>query len=139
MEFIVPKFIEREAKIVGPLTFKQLIIVGTAGALCIFFYFTLPLGAFIVLAIIILGIAVSLAFVKIQHTPLPVLIKNFIAFIFKPKIYLWKKRNIASKVIIKSSKIKKPNEIPSGKESPLKVGLRRGKLEQLFTTLETKK
>ena len=88
MEFIVPKFIEREAKIVGPFTFKQFIFIGVAGGLCLLLYFVLPIFAFVVIAIILLGGAFALAFLKVEKTSLPIFIKNFFSFLSKPKVYL---------------------------------------------------
>ncbi len=42
MEFQVPQFTEHEAKILGPLTFRQIIYVGTGGGIGLFLYHTLP-------------------------------------------------------------------------------------------------
>ncbi len=92
-QFTVPQFIERETKIVGPLTFKQLIVLGTATALCIAFYFLLPFSVFILGTIFFLGGSAALLFVKINRTPLYLIIKNLLSFVFKPKMYLWKKKN----------------------------------------------
>ena len=137
MQFTIPQFIEKEAKIVGPLTFKQFIFIGTAGSICIFFYFVVTLPVFIIITVFLLGGAFSLAFLKIKKTPIPLVIKNFFIFLFKPKIYLWKKKSFAPRVLKKAKKSKKTEEIIK-KESPLKVG-RKGRLGRLFTSLETKK
>jgi len=133
MEFTVPKFIEKEAKIVGPLTFKQFIFVGTAGILCIFLYFMLPFFLFIIVAGILLGIAFVLAFLKIGRTTMPTFIMNFLIFIFKPKIYLWKKKTSAPKFLKKEM----PKIIKEEEETGLKIS-RGSKLDELFTKLETK-
>ena len=73
MEFTVPQFIEKEPKIVGPFTFKQFIFIGIAGGLSIFLFFAVSFFIFIILAIILLGGAFSLAFLKIERISLPVL------------------------------------------------------------------
>jgi len=136
MEFVVPKFIEREAKIVGPFTFKQFIFIGVAGGLCIFLYFVLPISVFIIVAIILLGGAFALAFLKIKKTSLPVFIKNFFIFLSRPRVYLWKKRGVPPKFLKKEKKaIRGEEEIK--KESNLKVA-RDSKLSDLFTRIETK-
>jgi hypothetical protein len=134
MEFTVPQFIEREAKIVGPFTFKQFIFVGSAGALCLFLFFIVSIQVFILMAIFILGLAFSLAFLKIEKIPLPIFIKNMFAFLFKPKIYLWKKKITIPKVI---AEVETPEKEEEGR-SPLRAG-KQSRLEQLFTRLETKK
>jgi len=73
MEFTVPKFIEKEARIVGPLTFKQFIFIGAAGAISIFVYFVLPFYLFIIAVIILLGGSFALAFLKMGKLPYLVL------------------------------------------------------------------
>ena len=114
MQFTVPQFIEREAKIVGPLTFKQLIVMGSAAAVCIAFYFLLPFAAFIFGVVFFVGGSAALLFVRINRTPLYLIIKNFVLFLFHPKMYLWKKK--AAPPVLKI-KHKKPTE----EEPELKV------------------
>ena len=134
MEFIVPKFIEREAKIVGPFTFKQFIFIGVAGGLCLFLYFVLPIFAFVIIAVILLGGAFGLAFLKIEKISLPVFIKNFFIFLSRPKVYLWKKKGIPPKILKKTEeKIIKGGE----EKSDLRV-VRDSKLSELLTRIETK-
>jgi hypothetical protein len=137
MEFTVPKFIEQEAKIVGPLTFKQFIFIGIAGGISIFLYFILPFFLFIIIAVILLGSALVLAFLKIGKTSLPEYITNFFVFIFKPRIYLWKKKTSPPKFLAKE---KEP--IPGLKEPEKELKLRISKgsrIDELFTRIETKK
>lgn len=134
MEFTVPQFIEKEPKIVGPFTFKQFIFIGIAGGICLFLFFTVPLFLFIIISIVLLGGAFALAFVKIEKTSLPTFIKNFFSFLFKPKIYLWKK-NTSPPKFLKKERIEKQEEIEE--ESELKIS-KGGKLDELFTKLETK-
>ena len=142
MEFNVPQFIEKEPKIVGPFTFKQFIFIGIAGGLSIFLFFTAPFFVFIILAVILVGGAFSLAFLKIERTSLPIFIKNFFSFIFKPKIYLWKKKTAPPKFLpAENEKEKKESEIRKKTEEERKSKLkitRGGHLDELFTRLETK-
>ena len=91
-QFVVPKFIEHKAKIVGPLTFQQFIYVGIAAAVGFFLYFTVPFQIFFPTTAILVGGGLALAFVKMDGKPLPVLLKNFANFSFSPKLYLWKKK-----------------------------------------------
>lgn len=140
MEFTVPQFIEKEAKIVGPMTFKQFIFVGIAGAVCIFLYFTVPITTFIVAAIFILGVALSLAFLKIQKISLPILIKNLVMYVFGPKVYLWKMKIIPPKMIPMRRQETK-TDILEKEETERKSSLDvsgKSHLKQLFTRLETK-
>ena len=117
MEFTVPQFIEKEPKIVGPFTFKQFIFIGIAGGLSTFLFFAVSFFIFIILAIILLGGAFSLAFLKIERISLPVFIKNFLIFITKPKIYLWKKKTSPLKFLpAESEKEKKKLETKEKRE-----------------------
>jgi len=135
MEFTVPQFIEKEPKIVGPFTFKQFIFIGIAGGICIFLFFTVSLFVFIIMTIVLLGGAFALAFLKVGKTSLPLFIKNFFAFLFKPKVYLWKKKTSPPK-FIKEEKVKEEKEEIEEK-SKLKVSTG-SRLDELFTRLETK-
>ncbi len=140
MQFVVPQFIEKEAKIAGPLTFKQFIVLGTAGAVCIFVFFVFPLWLFIIIAIVLLGGAVSLSFIKINKVSLPIFIKNFFAFLFKPRVYLWKKKSSPPRFLKKEERKTEREELrklEEGKQSKLKVS-RGSKLDELLTRIETK-
>jgi len=134
MEFTVPQFIEREAKIVGPFTFKQFIFIGTAGGICVLLFFVVPFSVFIILAIVLLGGAFALALLKVQRTSLPVFIKNFFIFLFKPRIYLWKKKSVVPRFLQKERETIREG---AKEESALRV-VKGSKLRELFTYLETK-
>ena len=138
MEFTVPQFIEREPKIVGPFTFKQFIFIGIAGGLCLLLFFVLPLAVFIIIAVVLLGGAFALAFLRIGKTQFPIFIKNLFIFLFKPRIYLWRKKSVPPKFLKKEEKIIKIDEKEEiKKESVLKIA-EGSKLRDLFTRLETK-
>jgi len=136
MEFTVPQFIEKEAKIVGPFTFKQFIFVGTAGGISVFLYFTLPLFISVILIIILMGTALALSFMKIERTSLPQYVANFFTFFLRPKVYLWNKKTGSPKFLKKEKLIVK-ELIKKEKTSELKVS-RGSRLDELFTKLETK-
>ena len=136
MEFTVPQFVEREPKLIGPFTFKQFIFVAIAGAACFFLYFSIGkknMPLFIVIAILLFGGALILAFVRIKGYTLPILIKNFFAYTIMPKIFLWRRKFITPKV----SKIKR-FEKAGVEETPLKI-IEESSLQKLSTQVETKK
>ena len=133
MEFTVPQFIERAPRIVGPLTFKQFVFIGIAGGICLFLYFAVSFPTFIIAAIFLMGGAFALAFFKIEKTALPIVIKNFFLFLFKAKVYLWK-RSITTHVLKKIEKMPEPEK---EKGVMLKV-TRHSHLRALTTRLETK-
>lgn len=91
MQFNVPQFTEHEAKIVGPLTFKQFIYIGSAGMIGFILYYSVPRPIFLPIAIILGLTSFALAFAKINGKPLPNVIVNFFSFIFSSRIYLWQR------------------------------------------------
>ena len=132
-QFTVPQFIEHEPKIVGPLTFKQFIFVGIAGAVCFALYFMVPFLLFVLLSIVIMIGGFALAFVKSGGRTLPVVLKNFFNFSLAPKMYLWKhKEGLPPKIM-------KITPAPEGKEKtsvPTVAG--KSRLNELSTQIETK-
>jgi len=134
MEFTVPQFIEREPKIFGPFGFKQFTYIGIAGGIAIFLYFILPFPVFLMIAVILVSGAFILAFVKINGIPLPTVIQNGFVFLTRPRIYLWRKKTVFTKVVEKTKESKKEEK---RKESPLKV-VEKSYLKNLFIDLETK-
>lgn len=137
MEFIVPQFIEREAKIVGPLTFKQFLFVGTAGGICAIIYFLLPLSIFIISCIVLIGGAAALALYRKEGIPLYEVVAKSFLYVFKPKIYLWKKAAAPIKMARPAEKKKDEVEEEERKGPRLKVS-KSSKLNDLFTHIETK-
>lgn len=135
MRFTVPQFIEREAKIVGPLTFKQFIFIGTAGAICFILYFTLGktnFSLFLLLAIIILGTAAALAFVQVGGRNLPTVLLNALKFFIMPRIYFWQREE--KPMIVFKKEIKK--EVKKEEEKfPLKIS-GNGQLKKIRTQIE---
>jgi len=132
-QFTVPQFIEHEAKIIGPLTFKQFIFIGVAGAICFIFYFTTPFFVFILATIVIMLGGVALAFLKSGGRSLPVILKNFFSFSLAPKIYLWKQKTGLPPKIIKIAPIQKEIEKSS---VPTVAG--KSRLNALSTQIEVK-
>ena len=132
-QFTVPQFIEHEAKIIGPLTFKQFIFIGIAVAICFIFYFTTPFFIFILATIFIMIGGVSLAFLKSGGRSFPVVLKNFFSFSFAPKIYLWKQKTGLPPKIIKIAPVQKEIE-----KSSLPTIAGKSRLNTLSTQIETK-
>ena len=137
MRFTVPQFIEHEIKIVGPLTFRQFIFVGIAGAIGFFLYFTIGKTNFFlfIVSCFVLGIiSLALAFLQIGGRSLPTILGNFLRFNLSPKIYLWRKKEMP--VI----EFKKPSttEVMEGEvELPLKIA-EKSRLKKIKTKIETR-
>ena len=122
MRFTVPQFIEREAKIIGPLTFKQFLYIGSAGLACFMIYFSFSFDIFLMSCFFLGGIAAAFAFLEIDGIPLQKFIWNFFKYNLSPKIYLWKKggmekANIQEKISIQENKSEEINLSIGGKSS----------------------
>jgi hypothetical protein len=108
MNFTIPQFIEMESKVVGPLTFKQFVFVATGTAISFSLYFSLgklsmPLA--LALIAIIEGGACALAFVKVDGIDIIKVIRHYIEFAAKPRIYLWQSFRLPNQKITAQEKI----------------------------------
>ena len=139
MQFTVPQFIEREPRIIGPLSLRQFIFVGSGGALCFILWFTYGKNHFflyIMMVFVIAFLAIALAFVRINGLSLPTVIKNIFVFYITPKLYLWKRKEVAPKMMVRHTikKVKKEDEEPG----PVLKFSEGGHLRNLAKELETK-
>lgn len=135
MQFAVPQFIESEAKIAGPLTFRQILYFVGAGIIIMFLYFSLAkinLLAFTVITVFLIGIALAFAFLRIGGYSFTVLLKNSWGFFISSKIYLWKRVVVPPKIISKKEKSKKETV----EESTLKI-VEKSRLGKLSVQIET--
>jgi uncharacterized membrane protein YoaK (UPF0700 family) len=132
MRFGVPQFIERESKIVGPLSLRQFAYFAVAAVICFTIYFTAPVYWFILSVIFFGGIAFALAFVKVNGRNLPVIIMNAIKFNMGPKEYLWQKKRPSVPVMTQKIEMK-PEEVKEDKYK-LKRGSSLGNLKYKIDT-----
>jgi hypothetical protein len=130
MQFVVPKFIEREARVAGPLTFKQLAIFIIAGAICFILYRLLPFVVFFFLSILILFLGFVLAFGEVGGRPVLKIFTSSLTFFLSPKIFIWKKG-------WKSGLLQKM-EIKKGEKKFSPNIIKNSHLEKLKTRIETK-
>ena len=90
-QYQVPQFITIEDKVIGPLTLKQFGFLGAGGVLIfVLRIFLVPLLLYPIAAIIATS-ALTLAFLKINQQPFPVVVRRAFLFFIRPKLYLWKK------------------------------------------------
>jgi len=103
--FQVPQYIEEESRLVGSLTFSQVLILVIGGGLTYLAY-TL-LAAWISLAVIILlgSITVIMAFVQVDGMPTYKLVMPLIRHLWLPRTYIWRKP-IGGSSILKEEGIK---------------------------------
>ena len=139
MRYTVPQFIEHEAKIIGPLTFRQFVYLAIAGAGCFIIYFTFSFYIFLI-SCVVLGLgAVAFAFLKIGGRSLPVIIANFLTYSLTPKMYIWRKKEQAMTKVYKKGKMPSSAKAKEDKDEglPLKIA-EKSRLKKLHTKIETK-
>lgn len=100
MQFSVPQFIEVESKIVGPLTIKQFAFVAIPSLLAFALFFVLNIVFWVPLAVVLVGLGVSFAFIKIGGRPLYSIALYGLKFFWQPKLYLWKPAIFEEKIVI---------------------------------------
>ena len=91
MRFQVPQFIEHEAKVIGPFTFRQFIYLGIPVAVAFFLYFLAPFFVFVIAAVFLGAFGFMFAFIKVGGQSLPSILLNFFNFTVSPKRYIWRK------------------------------------------------
>jgi hypothetical protein len=93
MQFKVPQFIDMEDKVFGNLSFKQFAYLAGGAGFCYIAIKLLPtfLSLFIVPALA--GLALALAFMKVNEKPFAHALESFIRYYSKSRLYLWKKQD----------------------------------------------
>lgn len=136
MRFNVPQFIEHEAKIVGPLTFKQFVFIGLAVALGVTLYFTVPFTVFLIGSALLGGLALALAFLKVNGIPFPKVVLSLLKFSGLPKIYIWQRREEPIATTYKKDQV---SEVFKKEKEGLSLKTTKGsRLKKLQTEIETK-
>ncbi len=107
-QYPIPQFIEQEAKIAFFISFRQFFYLVGAGAACFVLYYILPFFLFVIFSMAIVGVAVVLAFVVVNGTPVINIILSSIGFASGAKNYTWKKKeSLYPFHAVKRSEIKK--------------------------------
>ncbi|HRH24812.1 MAG TPA: PrgI family protein [Candidatus Paceibacterota bacterium] len=125
MQFKVPQFIDIEDKVVGNLSFKQFAYLAGGAGLCYISIRLLPSFVSLFLVPALAGLALALAFIKINEKPFAHILEAFVRYYLKSRLYLWKKQK------------SKPQNISNTKESsPLRATLSESKLKTLSWSLD---
>lgn len=128
MRFKVPQDVQRADQIIGPLTWKQLIILGAGGAVCYAIYVSLAkkyhMEIWLPPVAIVGGITAALAFLKIHGLTFERWLLAFMEYHLLPKKRIWKKGQAEPFVSyldrISSEKDKKLEESQNKKEQEKK-------------------
>ncbi len=110
-QFVVPQFIDVEDKIFGPLTFKQFLILLIAGGIIFLAKKFADFALFAVIVALIGGLALVLAFVKINGQTFHYFLLNIGQTLKKPGLRVWGK-NLSNEELtfLKNSGIPQPVE-----------------------------
>ncbi len=90
-QFTVPQFIDVEDKIFGPVTTRQFIILLVAGLLLFIIFKLADTALFIVALALIGGLALILAFVKINGQSFHYFLLNVVQTLKRPSRRIWDK------------------------------------------------
>lgn len=130
MQFKVPQFIDIEDKIFGPFTFHQFAyLIGGAG-MAFVIYKILPLWIGIFLILPIIGLTISLVFVKINSKPFVYYLQAAFTYLISSKLYIWKQR------LVKKSEIKEEDEVSAPTSVSNVPVLSENKLKDLSWSLD---
>jgi len=116
MLFRVPKFIEYETKLIGPLTVRQGLFIIIPSGVAFLIYLAIgktnfPL--FFLSAIFLVGGGIAFAFIRIEGRPLSTVLLNFFKHSMRPQKYFWQKPERPVLTFeIKKYVPKKPEESP---------------------------
>lgn len=89
MQYRVPQNIDQEDKILGPMTFVQLIYALIGGALLLVLFATLSLPVFILLSVPILALTIAFALIKVQDQPFSRFFMSLLIYLKQPKHRIW--------------------------------------------------
>ena len=133
-QFVVPQFLDVEAKIIGPITARQfLLMLGTL--LLDFMIYRIFLNAFVVLGlgVPILALGLALAFAKVNGQPFHYMLLSVFQTLRRPSLRVWDKtlNNTDLKVYLKTETAA---SLPA---APVKSPLERSRLSELSMIVNT--
>ncbi len=97
-QFVVPQFIDVEDKIFGPITTRQFLIILGAGLVMFVTFKLADFALFIVISLIVGGIAILFAFVKINGQQFHYFVLNILGTLRRPSTRIWKKTYTAKEL-----------------------------------------
>jgi len=118
-QFVVPQFIDVEDKILGPITTRQFAILMITGLVMFIIYKILYIWYALAIDVTLLGMALVVAFVRINGQPFHYFLLNFVQTFRRPGIRVWNK-DLTDAEIIALAKVEIPPPPPPKvyKEAP---------------------
>lgn len=133
-QFVVPQFLDVEAKIIGPITARQFLIL--LGVLIgEFFLYRIFLNVLIqmVIGIPLLAGGLIFSFFKVNGQPFHFIVLNMLQTVRKPALRVWDKTLSDADLRI----FLKPEAIVAPKVVPVKAPIERGRLSELTLVVNT--
>lgn len=90
-QITVPQFIENEDKILGPITVRQFGILFSGGVLIFVAFKMFDFFVFIFVAVLIVALSGTLAFLKVNGRPVHFFLFNIVQTMRNPSVRVWKK------------------------------------------------
>jgi len=90
-KFIVPQFIDKEDKILGPITVRQFLIMLVSTFVLFIAFRILTLPFFIFAALLIVGLAGTFGFLKVNGQPFHIFFINALQTFSRPALRVWDK------------------------------------------------
>lgn len=134
MNFSVPQYIDVEDKVAGPFTAKQLGWMFGMGATLLVLWSIFETKVFWMLAIPTVLLFVALAFYRPHNRPLISFIGSAIYFLFRPKVYVWRRETILEGQLISK---KEKDQMVQTKDESTKQKLDYRDLEGFAQVLDT--
>lgn len=128
MQFKVPQDVQREDTIIGPLTLRQMIILGIGGGIAYSLYVTLAKTYFMEVWLppvaIVTAITAAFAFLKIHNLPFHEFLMSFIEYHVLPKKRIWTQgggQPYESELVKLTKKPEKAKETNKKKKDPKSI------------------
>ncbi|MBN2853931.1 PrgI family protein [Patescibacteria group bacterium] len=95
-QFVVPQFIDVEAKIIGPITARQFLILLGAALIIALCYRLLHFTPFLIIGTVVLVVAGVFAFAKINGRPFHFFVLNLLQTSRRPNTRVWNHKVVIS-------------------------------------------
>lgn len=133
MQYTVPKFIDQEDKIVGPITVRQFLIMIVGAIFIAIAYALLRFMAFVIVTVLIAVVTGVIAFLKINGRPFHFFLISFIERTKKPQVRVWNK-DLTEAELRHYVKVKKEEVVT---QAPQRPRLSTSHLSQLSLVVDT--
>lgn len=129
--FVVPQFIDEEAKIIGPITMRQFLILLATMMVMFIFFKSFDFALFLLVGIPFTFFMLIMAFVKIRGQKFHYFLLNFVVKMRRPNVRIWDKSQQGNIEVMKVDE-KKPEPPRLVKQAPSQ-----GRLHELSLVVNT--